>query len=875
MIINSCGEKPVILFVLIFLFFVGSGWGQSLQDIQNVKVDELSDAQIEQLIRRAESSGMNEQQLEAMARERGMPAIEVSKLRQRINSLRFSGASQAGQQQERGRGAQRQVTGMEYEPDLFDSLRKSDPYFDLSPTQKKIFGFTLFHNRKLDFSPNLNLPTPAQYVLGGGDQLLIDIYGASQQSYDLSVTPEGRIFIPNIGPISIGGSTVEAAESRISTALQRIYSGLGRTNPNTFMQLRVGNIRSINVTLAGELRQPGTYTLPSFVSVFNALFMAGGPNEDGSFRNIQVYRGSKLMGEVDVYDFLISGSQEGNIILQDNDVVIVPPVQNRVELEGPLRRPGLFEVKGNENIDDLIRFAGGFKSNAFESMITVKRSTDTQMKVDNIYKEDFESFGIKDGDVFIVGEILNRYENRVQVSGAVYRPGEFALREGMTLTDLIESAQGLRGDAFTNRATLYRTNADFTMEILSVDIGSLMAGLVPDVVLKREDILSVPSIYDVKEEFYVKISGEVNRTGVFPYGESMNVGDLIIKAKGFKASATSSVIEIASRVKDDRTGQIASVTRLSVNPDLTLSEEEMNFQLSPFDHVFVRKSPGFELEKVVKVEGEIVYPGEFALEKRDERISDVLRRAGGLNQFAYPMGATLTRRTEYYSETGEETQKLENLESLLRNLDRDSTVENTEAEKELLERLERRVTLLKEEKLKKSEFAQERETFAEDRYTFLEGADSSMMEIAFREQELIGIEMEKILQQPGSKYDLILQEGDVISVPKQLQTVRMRGEVLYPTTARYEVARGFRNYISRAGGFTEEARKGRSYVVYANGDVKRTNSFLFFNFFPKIEPGAEIIVPKRPQRTPLSVQAWIGMASSLATLAILVDRIAD
>lgn len=871
MIINSGGEKPVILFVLIFLFFVGAGWGQSLQDIQNVKVDELSDAQIEQLIRRAESSGMNVQQLEAMARERGMPAVEVSKLRQRINSLRSRGAGSGGQVQ--GRNTQRQVTGLEYEPDLFDSLRKSDPYFDLSPKQKKIFGFTLFHNRDLDFSPNLNLPTPAQYVLGGGDQLLIDIYGASQQSYDLTVTPEGRIFIPNVGPINIGGSTVEAAESRISAELQRIYSGMDGINPNTFMQLRVGNIRSINVTLAGELRQPGTYTLPSFVSVFNALFMAGGPNEDASFRNIQVYRGSKLVGEVDVYDFLISGNQEGNIILQDNDMVIVPPVQNRVEVEGPLRRPGLFEVKGSENIDDLIRFAGGFKSNAFEGMITVKRTTDTQMKVENIYKEDFGTFGIQDGDTFIVGEILNRYENRVQVSGAVYRPGEFALREGMTLTDLIERAQGLRGDAFTNRATLYRTNPDFTMEILSVDIGSLMEGQVPDVVLRREDILNVPSIYDVKEEFYVRISGEVNRTGVFQYGDNMNVGDLIIKANGFKESATNSVIEIASRVKDDRSGQIASITTLSINPDLTISEEEMNFELSPFDHVFVRKSPGFEMEKVVKVEGEIVYPGEFALEKRNERISDVLKRAGGLNQFAYPKGATLIRRTEYYNEEGEENQKLENLESLLMNLDRDSTIENAEAEKELLERLEKRVTLLKEEKSKKSDINQEQESFAEDRYSLLEGADSSVIEIAFRKQELIGIELEKILQQPGSKYDLILQEGDVISVPKQLQTVRMRGEVLYPTTARFEEARGFRNYISRAGGFTEEARKGRSYVIYANGDVRRTNKFLFLTFFPRIEPGAEIIVPKKPERQSIPPQAWVAIGSGLATIALVVTQI--
>ncbi|MFO7826010.1 MAG: SLBB domain-containing protein [Cyclobacterium sp.] len=874
MILKNCGEKPVLLFCVLFFFFVGSGWSQSLQDIQNVKVDELSDAQIEQFIRRAESSGMNEAQLEAMARERGMPASEVNKLRQRIQSLR-SGAGNRTSSTGRDRQGLREVTGNDYDPNVFDSLRRSDPYFDLSPHQKKIFGFTLFHNKQLDFSPNLNLPTPPQYVLGTGDQLLVDIYGASQMSYDWTVSPEGSVFVPNVGPIEVGGASVEAARSRIKNALQKIYSGLAGANPNTFMQLRVGNIRSIQVTLAGELRKPGSYTLPSFASVFNALFMAGGPNENGSFRNIQIYRGSKLIDEVDIYDFLISGNQEGNIILQDQDLVIVPSFQNRVEIEGPVRRPGLFEIKGNESIQDLIKFAGGFKSEAYKPMITVRRATESQMKVDNVYDRDYESFAVKDGDQYIVGEILKRYENRVQISGAVYRPGEFALREGMSLTELIERAEGLRGDAFRNRATLYRTQEDFTLEILSVDIGAVLDGTAPDLTLKREDILNVPSIYDLKEEFYVKISGEVNRTGVFQYGENMTVGDLIIKAKGFKESATNSVIEIASRVKDDQTGKIAAVNTISVNENLTLREEEKNFKLSPFDHVFVRKSPGFEMEKVAEVEGEVVYPGKFALEKRDERISDVLKRAGGLNQFAYPKGATLIRRTEYYAKDGEENQKLENLESLLRNLDRDSTVENAEAERQLLERLERRVTLIKEEKLKKRESSQEMESFAEDRYTFLEGADSSVMEIAFREQELIGIELEKILEQPGSKYDLILQEGDVISVPKVLQTVRMRGEVLYPTTARYEEVRGFRNYISRAGGFTEEARKGRSYVIYANGDVKRTNKFLFFTFFPKIEPGAEIIVPKKPERTPLSVQAWIGMASSLATLAILVDRLAD
>ncbi|WP_073094479.1 SLBB domain-containing protein [Cyclobacterium lianum] len=872
----SISFQKLRIFILAFLMNVaGLSYGQSLQDIQNVKVDELSDAQIEQLIRRAESSGMSEMQLEAMARERGMPPAEIRKLTQRIQMLRSGNAEGIKARKNQGQTQRQVIENGVNQNDVFDSLRQADPYYDLSPKQKKIFGFTLFHNKELNFNPNLNLPTPDNYILGTGDQLLVDVFGASQQSLDLTVSPEGTVFIPNIGPINVGGATIQAVRSRLKNSLQQIYSGLGGPNPNTFLQIRVGNIRSIQVTMAGELRIPGSYTMPSFANVFNALYQAGGPNENGSFRNIQVYRDNSLVGEVDIYAFLVEGSQDGNIILQDNDVVIVPPARTRVELEGPVRRPGIFEIKPGESVEDLISFAGGFNSNAYRELLTVRRTTEQEMRVDNVFSRDFDTFAIKDGDFFIVDSILERYENRAQVSGAVFRPGEFAIEEGMSLEELLRMAGGLRGDAFTERVSLYRTNPDFTMGIITINLRAILAGEEADIPLKREDILHVPSIYDLKEEYYVQISGEINRTGVYQYAEKMTVGDLIAKAKGFKESATSANIEIARRVKGNVEGDIAQIINISIDPDLKISEEEKNINLQPFDHVFVRQSPGFQREKVVEVEGEVFYPGEYALEKRDERISDVLNRAGGLNQFAYPKGATLIRRTEFFETKEEEELKLDQLESLLKNMEREDNVENTESEKELIKRLEARVALLKEERMKNETgtAGQEMESFSEDRYQFLEGADSSVMEIATRDKELIGIELDKILQKPGSKYDIILQEGDIISIPKELQTVRMRGEVLYPTTARYDEARSFRNYISRAGGFTERARKSRSYVVYANGDVKRTNSLLFFSFFPKLEPGAEIIVPRKPEREPMSVQAWIGMASSLATLVILIDRV--
>lgn len=860
--------------VLLCLFIGSIGFSQSIQDIQNLKVDELSDAQIEQLIKRAESSGMNEIQLEALARERGMPASEITKLRQRIESLK-SGNSEEADKNNTSRNNQREVVGERPQQSVFDSLRKSDPYYDLSPQQKKIYGYTLFHNRELNFNPNLNIPTPESYVLGTGDQVLVDVYGASQAAFDMTVSPEGKILIPNVGPVNIGGASVESARQRVKDALAQIYSGIKGPNPNTFLQLRVGNIRSIQVTMAGELNQPGTYTLPSFANVFNALYLAGGPNETGSFRNIQVYRDSKMVGEADVYEFLRRGNQKGNIVLQDNDVVIVPPVQTRVEIEGPVRRPGLFEIKADEDIHDLLAFAGGFKSEAYKELVTVRRTTNTNLRVDNVFNKDFDSFSIKDGDLFVVGDILERYDNRVQVAGAVFRPGEYAITEEMTVQSLIEIAGGLRGDAFSERATLYRTNPDFTMEVLTLDLGAILSGKTEDITLLREDILNVPSKYDLKEEYYVQISGEVNRTGVFQYGKNMTVADLITKAKGFKESASNANIEIARRVKGEVGGAIAEILTVSIDENLKINEAERSIILEPFDHVFVRKSPGFEKEKIVQVEGEVFYPGGFTLEKRDERISDVLKRAGGLNNYAYPKGATLIRRTEFFKTKTEENIKLEQLESLHSNVIREDEIENAEAEGKLLERIDDRMALLSEEERKTNEEKIQSDNFSEDKYQFLGEEDSTVMEVATRDKELIGIDLMKILEQPGSKYDLILQEGDVISIPKELQTVRMRGEVLYPTTARYDMSRGFRNYISRAGGFTEQARKSRSYVVYANGDVHRTNKFLFFNFFPKIEPGAEIIVPQKPEREPMSVQAWIGIASSLATLGILIDRLSN
>lgn len=855
------------------MLIVFSLQGQSLSDIQNLKVDNLSDAQIEQLIKKAEASGLTPNQLETLARERGMPASEAAKLRERINSLQSSlgnnsNSTDAG-------GGSRTFQDKQGE-DMFDSIRRADPYYELTPTQKKIFGFKLFHNRELDFSPSLNMPTPQSYVVGGGDQLLIDIYGASQQSYDLEVSPEGRVFVPNVGPIQVGGATIEAALARLKTSMSRIYSGLNGSNPNTFLQIRLGNIRSIKVSMVGELTKPGSYMLPSFATVFNGLYAAGGPNENGAFRNIQVYRDNRLISTVDIYQFLSKGDQSSNITLQDNDVIIVQPVQARVEIIGPVRREGLFEVKQGEYLDDLFIYTGGFTSLAYKDRVTIRRIENNQRKVIDVSTEQFSSFSLIDGDEILIGEALERFSNRVQITGAVNRPGEYSLGDGdLTVKGLIGKADGLKPEAFVTRATLYRTSADLTLAAESLDLKGILEGSVTDVSLKNEDLLFIPSRYDIQEAYYVKISGEIGSPGTYPFAAYMTVGDLILRAGGLLESATNSSIEVARRVRDANSGRLAEISTLTIDSNLELSEEEKRQPLKAFDHVFIRRSPGFEREQLISITGEVVYPGDFAMANANERISDVVNRAGGLSQFAYPKGASLIRRTVYYEGMSEEEMTEEMMREIRDNLDPKKNRSQNEAESILFQRLNEKLDEIEEEREKVEREKVRKSLFEMDADKDSVKTDSDLFQIRYKEQDMIGIDLEYILKNPGSEADLILFEGDIIQIPKQLQTVRMIGEVLLPTTARYIDSKGFRSYISKAGGFTEGARRSKSYVIYANGDAKRTHSFLGLKFYPNLEPGAEIVVPRKPQKEKLSAAAWIGIASTLATLGILINTVVN
>ena len=836
---------------------------QTIPDISNIDVDELSDAQLRTLLERASSSGISKAELVEMARARGMSNQELEKLMDRIEKLETSPTTMKSSSTASKREP-RQQAGLN---EILDGVLTNQEDLEEKEELKPYFGLDLFYQkeRKLTFEPSLSLATPKSYVLGPGDLVYVDVYGASENYYESTVTPEGKLILEHVGPISVSGLSVGEASRVIKNRLSQFYAEMQGPNPSTFMEVSLGNIRSIKVHLVGELRLPGTFTLSAFSTVFNALYAAGGPNINGTMRNIKVIRNNKQVALVDAYDFLVNGRTNMGFQLQDQDIILVEPYQARVKLEGAVKRPLIFEVKDGETFEDVLAFAGGFTDNAFKNKISVTRYTEKEKAVSDIYAGQFGIFTVKGGDHYKIGTVLNRYKNRVQIKGAVFREGNYALTEGLTLSELIEKAEGLRGDAYLKRASIVRTHDDLSTSVIQVDLNAVNSGT-KDVALESDDIVKIASIYDLKDEFYLKISGEVRDPGIYPYSAEMTVEDLIMNAGGFKESASINDIEIARRLKDQESGEIAELISVNLASDLSIGGSST--VLKPFDNVIVRRKPNFALEKMVKVEGQVNAPGEFALRDAEERISDVISRAGGLTGYAYPRGATLIRRTEYYNTESERIRRQKNMQQLLERLEREAK-DPSESQLNQKERLSTDTEALQNGQEKNDLITKTKKETLEN----ISQEKEAQTDIKIKETEAIAIDLEAIIKNPGSKYDLILEEGDIISVPKQLQTVRLRGDVIYPTTVRYENNRTLKYYIDRAGGFDNRAKRRRTYVVYANGEVARTKSFLFLKSFPQMEPGSEVIVPSKGPRTPLRVGELIGLTSGLATLVLVITQI--
>lgn len=800
------------------------------QNLGNVRVDELSDDQVRAFMRQAEASGMGDAQLEQIAQARGMRPEEIKKLRERVEKLKKEDKKQSGQSDPNKIQPKKTTDGRDLNYDQDSIPKQKDPETEaekaLLELRSKIFGADLFKNSNLTFEPNLNMATPRNYVIGPNDEILIDIYGNSEASYNLKVSPEGNINVEYVGVIPVAGLTIEAATSRIRSRMTSVYSGL--RNSSTSLNIAIGNIRSIKVILTGEIQKPGTYTLPSLATVFNALYSSGGPTENGSFRAVELIRGGRVVAKLDIYDFLLKGEMSTNLRLQDQDIVRVPVYKSRMEIVGEVKRPGIFELLPGESFADLLRFSGDFTENAFKARVKVLKNTDTERKIADISNNQFTVYNPSTGDKFFVDRVLERFANRVSIEGAVFRPGQYELEPGLNLSQLIKKAEGLKEDAFMQRGYITRLKSDNQNQVISFDVAGIVNGTAADIPLLREDVISISSIFDLKEEYKVIIDGEVREPGTFDFAENITLEALILRAGGFTEGATPQRVEISRRVKNSNLNSASAITaqvfQIDIDKDLNFSKPK--FELQPFDIISVRSSIGYEVQRQVKIEGEVLYPGMYTIINKDERVSDLVKRAGGLTALAYAKGASLKREGPAKA-SGK------------------NVINQAEEEQNKLAKLRRLQETVKDS----VDIAQHQEIL---------------------KNVYVGINLEKILENPASKTDLTLEEGDILRIPKQLQTVKVNGEVLYPVTTVFNQSGGFKYYISQGGGFSNRSLKRRSYVIYANGSVKSTSKIFFFNNYPHVEPGAELFVPKKDISQKLSTQELLGLTSGVASLGAII-----
>ena len=836
-------KKHIKLFLILFFLSISSV--VSAQNLGNVdfaslKVDELSDEQIEQIAQEIQSRGLTIQQAVQVAVAQGMPRSEAVKLSRRLSE---ASASRSGSKNRSITSSRLRTNPTDtsrqsaYLPGSFlpdtipnylgrmnsqftEYLARQDSIFVRNEILKeKIFGFELFENTRTSFEPSLNIPTPENYELGPGDEVLVDIYGAAQNTYQLEISPDGSVFIDNVGPVYLNGLTIDEAKNKLRSELSRIYSGLNSRNGNTRMQVSLGQIRSIKVTMVGEVDQPGTYTLPSLASVFNAVSVAGGPSINGSLREIEIIRGDSAIAIFDVYDLLVNSDQSSNIQLQDQDVIKINPYVSRVEIEGQVKRPGIYEVQQNETLADVVDFAGGFTGDAYTGRIKIIGSTDREKRINDIEKGNFDSFDLQDGDMVTVGKILDRFENVVKIQGAVYRDGRYQLTDSSSVYNLIQRADGLKEDAFMNRGIIYRENPDLTTRAISFNVADIMNNpMQNDLQLQENDLVVIQSIFDLRENYTVRVVGPVQNPDVFEYVEGMTLEDIIFRAGGFKQSAAPYRIEVARRVRsldqsnNEESNQVARIFQFNVDENLQLDEDDADFTLQPFDNVYIRQLPNYSQQQDIKVVGEVQYPGTYSLQFKTERISDLIERSGGLTQEAYVQGATLFRKREFLQQ--EAQRQAANIEGL--------------------------------------------------------SEQQQQAQLTSGQTSKIGIELDKVLNNPDSKYDLILQEGDSLFVPTLLQTVTVTGGVFYPTSVRYEKDKSYEDYITGAGGFTGLAKKNRSYVIYANGEVDKVKRFLFFKNYPEVRPGATLVVPEQAEQRKLSPAERVSIFSAIISTAALI-----
>lgn len=678
--------------------------------------------------------------------------------------------------------------------------------------KRKVFGRDIFNNKMLTFEPNMNIATPQNYRLGPGDAVFIDIYGASQKTVQSTVSPDGTVTIEGFGPVQVSGMTVSQANAHLRSTLGSRYS-------SSQIRLTVGQTRTIMVNVMGEVKAPGTYTLSAFASVFHALYMAGGVNDLGTLRNIKVYRNSQLISTVDIYDYILNGKLTGNVRLAENDVIVVGPYDCLVNITGKVKRPMFYEMRRNESVGTLLKYAGGFTGDAYTKSVRLVRKTGREFSVYNVDEFDMSSFHLADEDSVSVDSILPRFANMVEVKGAVFRPGMYQVGGNITtVRELLESCEGVTEEAFTAHAVMHRMKEDRTLQVIAVDIDGIMKGTVPDLALKPNDVLFIPTKQEMMEEQTITIHGEVQYPGVYKYAENETLEDFVLQAGGLKQTASTVKVDVARRVSNPKAFQTDSIIARTYSfalKDGFVIDGEPGFTLMPFDEVYVRKSPGFNKQQNVIVEGEVMFSGTYTLERKNQRLSDLIKAAGGVNDRAYTKGARLERRF-----TPEERMRTE---ALLKMAKTQSGSKDT----------------------------------------------IDVKKIDIGDVYYVGIELNKALAQPGCDEDIVLREGDRLIVPQYTSTVKISGDVMYPNTVGYQKGKKAGYYIDQAGGWGNRAKKSHTFIIYMNGKVAR----VAHNAKP--EPGCEIFVPSKAERDPRMLAQTLSIASSVASFATIIATLAN
>ena len=786
----------------------------------------MSDSQVMEFIQREANAGTSRSQIVTKLVQRGVNIDQIRRIRNQYeNQLRSRGLSGAADEavaevssrmrannsdlsEEVTSGKSGSSSELTDEADLELAKMGHDP--GSSAEGKAIFGHDIFNNKLLSFEPNMNIVTPQDYVLGPGDLLVIDVYGASQKSFQLTISPEGTVTVPDYGPIAVSGLTVAAANTKIRSSLGSRYS-------SSRLKVSVGQTRTILVNIMGEVKSPGTYHLSAFSSVFHALYAAGGIKDLGTLRNVKVFRGGSLVTIVDIYEYILNGRLAGNIRLKDGDVIQVGTYDCLVSVTGNVKRPMYYEMRASESVSTLLRYAGGFTGDAYHKSVRVVRKTGDRYGVFNVEEFDQSSFRVADGDMVTVDAMLDRFENMVEVKGAVFRPGKFRLGEQVTtVRGLIEQADGLTEDAFTAHGVLHRLRADRSLEVISVDVAGIMAGTVPDIPLANEDVLFIPTQAELINSRYVIIEGEVLSPGEYQWAANMTLEDLVMKAGGLTDAASVVKVDVSRRLVDPKAtvagSELAKTYTFSLKEGFVI-DGTPGFILEPYDIIQVFRSPGYREPRQVSIDGEVNFAGHFTLEKKNQRLSDLVRMAGGITPDAYVEGARLERRMD-------DTERAR-LQMALH------TARQSQSSKDSvsLEKLE-----------------------TGDVYT-------------------VGIHLDEALKHPGSVEDIVLREGDHLIIPEYEGTVKISGDVMYPNTVAFMGDKDYKWYVRQAGGFGERAKKKKTYVIYPNGTMAQVNHGA------KITPGCEIIGPTKPKKDNITATQWVSIGSGAASIATMIATI--